>query len=249
MSKDKKWVHTLCVIGAPGVSFKDVTKMTMDLSLYKKESNKVSAKKKCEICRNKIETFLCKSKSGDKYCHIHCALQQNVNESDNSLWKAWFNITPNPSARVSEAIDGKRIMEDVEDMALSLKEVFEKVGMIGELGIIMELKPKKGAKPANGKKRVQKEDARISRFIEEVVDRAKSSCQRLLGEEDEEDVAGEIVKQVGGRIFISYGINSKEEEIRKSKNLDNRSLLELLQTLYRVSSTVSYTRLMCVGDI
>ena len=241
MSEDKRWVHTLCVVGAPGVSFNDVTKMTMNLSSYRKESQKVSAKKKCEICRNKIETFLCKSKSGDKYCHVHCALKKNENESENSLWKAWFNITPNPSARISEAIDGKRIMEDVEDMALSLKEVFEKVGMIGELGIIMELKPKKGPKSANGKKRIQKDDIRISRFVEEIVEKAKSCCQRLLGEEDEEDIAGEIVKQVGGRIFISYGINSKEEEIRKSKNLNDQGLLELLRTLYRVSSAVRYT--------
>jgi len=193
--------------------------MSIDLNSFRKETQKISTKKRCTVCNVKVETIPC-TQSGGRYCHLHCAIQDAFKEPEHTLWNTWFSLRDNKRARVGEVIDEKRLSEDAEDMALSLKEVIEKVGMKGELGIIMELKSRKSTKNGRTRKRVNKEDPRVSRFFDNVVAEAKFKNQQVFGEGMLDELADDdTIKHVGGKVVIVY--DKKGDAILRMQEQDD----------------------------
>lgn len=220
--------------------------MTFDIANFRKETQKTSTKKRCAICSVKVGTLPC-TQSGGKYCHLHCAIQDAFKEPEHTYWNTWFSLRDNKRARVGEVIDEKRLSEDAEDMALSLKELIEKVGMKGELGIIMELKSRKSTKNGRTRKRVNKEDPRVSRFFDNVVAEAKHKNKEIFGEGMFDEAADdETIRHVGGKVAIVYDktgdailrIQEQDDEDEfdelANNTHDEETLKEIIHTLYRV---------------
>ena len=93
-STDNKWVHPICTIGTQDIKIESFAKMQINLSGFRKGSQKLTADKKCDICGNKVETFASSLKASH-HVHLHCALRASYQVPSKCYWRISFNVEQN----------------------------------------------------------------------------------------------------------------------------------------------------------
>jgi len=234
---DNKWMHPVCGLASHNVRYEDVISMTIDLSSFRKESQKLKSIRKCDICKTKVETVKCINKDSNKYCHLHCALRAALLSSQKKLWEVSFAVQPNQKFSATSYLDEQGLLANIEDLALDLKEILLNFKDIEEESIVRTLKHKKGPRgKAKTRKRVDREDPCVSGFLNEILEETKMNVldllKNVLGDElnTSRDFIEDSIRHMGGEILLNYIDNGEStKKISGSKGLREVIKNDLLQ--------------------
>jgi len=227
-------------MGNPEISFKDLTNMTIDLSTFKKDTQRIRNVKKCDICKVKVETFKSSDRNSVKHCHIHCALQTAYFEPEEAVWKTYFAISNQEGLFVHQTDDDQDILVNLEDIAFNLKGVLDETGLSKEdYEPLLNLRPKKAPKIPQGKKKITREDSEISNFLVKMVTNAKkeketSFLSKIKKEVLENRENDEYAQLVGGKIVMINKEESAQDIERDEEMLESFVQKEIIKELYKV---------------
>lgn len=204
---DNKWMHPVCGLASHNVRYEDVISMAIDLSSFRKESQKLKSIRKCDICKTKVETVKCINKDASKYCHLHCALRAALLSSQKKSWEISFAVQPNPKFSSTSYFDEAGLLANIEDMALELKEILMNYKDIEEESIVRTLKHKKGPRGKAKTKRVDREDPCVSGFLNEILEETKMNAMEFFQNDElnsSKDVIEDCIRHMGGEILLNF---------------------------------------------
>jgi len=240
-------MHTVCGMGSPHVSYEDLPNMSIDLTFFRKDTNKLRAVKKCELCKSKVETFKCVNEHSIKHCHVHCALRNQHLDPKGSVWRTYFKIEEQEGLLVHESIDDQAITANIEDIAFNLRDVIEETGLAKkDYEPLMNVKAKKAPKGYKGKKRISREDLQLTNFVGNHLKKAKKRTEEdfmagldkdLLKAREDDD----YTQFVGGRIVMIHKLEAPKEaqeleiEEEKATSEDNLAVKETIKQFYKVN--------------
>jgi len=191
--------------------------MSMDLSGFRKNTQKIPVSRKCRICNNRVQTFGCINRNSDDHCHLNCALREKFHNPTESEWKISFSLADEEDLKVSHCVEEHSIIANIRDLSLSLEQVIEKTGM-SELtgGSFKKLKATSVRETATeGKKSRGKQTVEASKYDKELYETAKNKAQANLNEglasqrDEEEEDDDEVV---GGRVVVIKTVDVDPED-------------------------------------
>lgn len=136
-------------------------------------------------------------------------------------------------------IDENTIKANIEEIALTTKEMLGDQANYGGSEIIKSLKVKKGPR-SRGKirRRVDREDPCVSGFLNEILEEAKVKGSDHLKEflKDETGDLEEGFRHIGGEITLVYHDGKTSQTSEKRKASVSYAIVEKLGTLCKVRS-------------
>lgn len=227
--------------------------MGIDLSSFKKDTQKLPAKRKCDFCEVKVATL--KSTTEDfsyKHCHLHCALRAAYLQSQNNAWKINFTVCPKENLVLQPKVDEEEVIANIRDISLDLKGVMEELGQGREFNkqVKKASRRRKSTDEENKRKRTKGEKDSFATGIFEKVNKSLNQEYRtkLLEKGIEEDNIDEEMKHLGGKITLAYelkesqkgeGAMEVEDEVKLLINgqetaLTSNTNASLIRSLYKV---------------
>jgi len=208
--------------------------MTINLSSFRRETQKISNVKKCDICEVKVGTLKCSDEESKKHCHLYCALRETHLNSTKNTWKVNFSLCQKENVTLHPEINRQNVIENIKDMCFALKEVQITSGNRLEEETMTEEKSSQKSKSSrtsvDGKKKEKKRsnikgefDEMAEKIFEETKKSVESDFNLDNAEEDvEKNKSEDCTKHIGGKIIL---IHTKENP-KKGKEISSQESRE-----------------------